>query len=78
MFGETVAEAEPLQNTEVSDAHVPENTWKRILARPPAMVITGLTVCATKVYHTSGLVGLHAPIEIFVELVKVPFVVTQF
>ena len=71
------AEAPPLQNTEVSEPHVPEKTWKCILASAPPTVIVGLTVCATKLYHTSGLVALQAPMETFVELVKVPFVVTQ-
>lgn len=76
-FGETVAEAEPLHIHEVSEPQVPENTWKRIFARAPPTVITGLTVCATKLYHTSGLLLLQAPIKTFVELVKVPFIVVQ-
>jgi hypothetical protein len=76
-FGETVAEAEPLHITEVSEAHVPEKTWKRILARAPPTVITGLTVCAVKLYHTSGLVALQAPIETLVEFVKVPLIEVQ-
>ena len=73
----TACEFEALQKIEVSEAHVPEKTWKRIFARAPPTVIVGLTVCAVKLYQTSGLVALQAPIEMLVELVKVPFVVTH-
>ena len=69
-----------LQNIELRGpphVPVPDNTSKRILARAPPMVIVGLTVCAVKLYHTSGLVALQAPIETLVELVKVPPVVIQ-
>jgi len=69
-----------LQNTELRGpphVPVPEKTWKRMLLRPPPIVIKGLTVCATKLYHTSGLVALQAPMETFVELVNVPLVVLQ-
>jgi hypothetical protein len=75
-FGETVAVVVVLQKTELRVPQVPEKTWKRPLATVP-MVMTGLTVCAVKLYHTSGLVALQAPIETLVELVKVPVVGLQ-
>lgn len=67
---------EVLQKTEVRLPHVPENTWNRPLAIVP-IVIVGLTLCAVKLYHTSGLVALQVPIDTLVEFVSVPFVATQ-
>ena len=76
----TAAEAEPLQKTEVSEAQVPEKTWKRPLApTAPPTVIVGFVACATKEYQTSGLPTPHAKpaIAVNVEFTKVPAVGEQ-
>ena len=73
----TACEADALQKTEVSEAHVPEKTWKRPLApTAPATVIVGFVACATKEYQTSGLAMPHAKpvIAVNVEFTKVPAV----
>jgi len=76
----TACEAEALQKTEVSEAHVPEKTWKRPLApTAPPTVIVGFVACATKEYQTSGLATPHAKpvIVVNVEFTKVPAVEAQ-